>query len=172
MNMQDSGSRNRLLAEGVAWREGGRLDEARERMLDLSRAYPDDGVVAYQTAWIHDRLGLEREAVPYYLKALSSGALSAEERLGALSGCGSTLRVLGRYDEAVEMLEGALAEYPGDGGLTAFLAMALYNVGRHHESVSALLRLVAASSSAPNVEPYRAALEYYAEDLDRIEGAG
>jgi tetratricopeptide (TPR) repeat protein len=164
--------KGRLLAEGIAWRQAGRLDEARERMLNLSRAYPDDGLVAYQTAWVHDRLGLENEAVPYYLKALSSGQLGVEDRLGALIGCGSTLRILGRYEEAVELLEGAHAEFPDDGGLAAFLAMALYNVGRHHDATRLLLRLVAASSTAPNVASYRAAIEYYAQDLDKIEGAG
>lgn len=141
-------------------------------MLDLSRAYPDDGLVAYQAAWIHDLLGLENEAVPYYLKALSSGQLGVEDRLGALTGCGSSLRILGRYEEAVELLEGALAEFPDDGGLAAFLAMALYNVGRHHDATGILLRLLAASSTAPNVARYRAAIEYYAQDLDTVEGAG
>lgn len=165
-------ARDQLLAQGIAWREAGRLDEARARMLELSREFPEDGLVAYQTAWIHDRLGLEREAVSYYLTALSSGQLSAADRVGALTGCGSTLRILGRYEEAVGMLEGALSEFPGDGGLTAFLAMALYNVGRHAEATSALLRLVATSSTAPNVGQYRAAIEYYAGDLDMIEAAG
>jgi tetratricopeptide (TPR) repeat protein len=167
MSTQDT--KDQLLAEGIAWRKAGRLDEARERMLGLSREFPDDGLVAYQTAWVHDRLGLEREAVPFYLKALSSGQLSAEDRLGALTGCGSTLRILGRYEEAVELLEGGRCEFPGDGGLAAFLAMALYNAGRYREATSMLLRLVAASSTAPNVESYRAAIEYYADDLDKVE---
>jgi Flp pilus assembly protein TadD len=81
------------------------------------------------------------------------------------------MRILGRYEEAVELLEGALSEFPGDGGLSSFLAMALYNVGRHHEATRTLLRLVAASSTALNVEQYRAAIEY-ADDLDKIEAAG
>jgi tetratricopeptide (TPR) repeat protein len=170
VGIQDS-DRDQLLAEAIAWRKAGRLEEARERMLELSHAFPGDGLVAYQTAWTHDLLGVEREAVPHYLKALSSGQLSAEDRLGALTGCGSTLRVLGRYEEAVEMLEGAVAEFPDDGGLAAFLAMALYNAGRHHDAMSTLLRLVAASSTAPNIARYRAAIEYYADDLDKIEGA-
>jgi tetratricopeptide (TPR) repeat protein len=169
---KQNGDKDRLLAEGIAWREAGRLDEARERMLDLSRVFPDDGLVAYQAAWIHDRLGLEGEAVPYYRKALSSGQLGIEDRLGALTGCGSTLRILGRYQEAVEMLEGALAEFPDDGGLAAFLAMALYNIGRHHEATRLLLRLIVSTSTAPNVAAYGAAIEYYAQNLDMIEGTG
>ncbi len=51
--------------------------------------------------------------------------------------------------------------------MAAFLAMALYNVGRHDEAIRMLLRLVASSSTAP----YRAAIEYYAQDLDMIEAA-
>jgi hypothetical protein len=62
MSVRDE-DKDHLLAEGIAWREAGRLDESRERMLDLSRAFPGDGLVAYQTAWVHDRLGLESEAV-------------------------------------------------------------------------------------------------------------
>lgn len=170
MSATEKATKDELLAEAIAWREAGRLDEARERMLELSREFPEDGHVAYQTAWVHDRLGLEDEAVPYYLQAISSGELSTEDRLGALTGCGSTLRILGRYEEAVELLESAHAEFPDDGGLKAFLAMALYNVGRHKEATSLLLRLLAASSTAPNVAPYRAAIEYYADDLDKIEG--
>jgi hypothetical protein len=57
------GTKDQLLAEGIGWREAGRLDEARERMLGLSHEFPDDGLIAFQTAWIHDRLGLERDAV-------------------------------------------------------------------------------------------------------------
>ena len=140
-------------------------------MLELSARYPDDGVVAYQTAWIHDRMGLESAAVPHYRRAIDSGQLGPEDRLGALSGCGSTLRVLGRYDEAADLLRAAAAEYPDDGAVQAFLAMALYNLGRHHEATSLLLRLLAATSEAPNVQAYRQSIEYYAQDLDKVDSS-
>jgi tetratricopeptide (TPR) repeat protein len=165
----ESQERARLLAEGVRWREQGRLDDALARMLDLSARYPEDAAVAYQTAWIHDRMGLESAALPHYRRAIASDGLDPQDRLGALTGCGSTLRVLGRYKEAAELLAAAVEEFPEDGALQAFLAMALHNLGRSDEAVTLLLRLLASSSTAPNIQAYRTAIEYYAQNLDLVE---
>ncbi|MEU7038941.1 tetratricopeptide repeat protein [Streptomyces sp. NPDC046237] len=164
-----AGERDGLLAAAVALREQGRQEEARDRLVALAARHPDDAEVAYQTAWAHDVLGLEAEAVPYYeraLKATTGEGLSEEDRRGALLGLGSTFRVLGRYEEAVATLRGGIEEFPDDGALRAFLAMALYNTGEHHESTRLLLRLVAATSEDPGVRTYRRAIEHYAADLD------
>ncbi|MFH8370197.1 tetratricopeptide repeat protein [Streptomyces sp. NPDC018031] len=158
--------RDGLLAEAVRMREEGRLEQARERLLALASAHPEDAEVAYQTAWSHDVLGLEAEAVPFYERALSGAGLSEEDRRGAFLGLGSTYRILGRYPDAVRTLRTALAEFPDDGGLRTFLAMALYNTGEHHEAMRLLLRLLAAGSEDPGVRRYRRAIEHYAEDLD------
>ncbi|MFC9699902.1 tetratricopeptide repeat protein [Streptomyces sp. NPDC056943] len=164
-----------LLAEAVALREGGRKEEAREALVALAASHPDDAEIAYQTAWAHDVLGLEAEAVPYYERALTEAetgtetGLTEEDRRGALLGLGSTYRVLGRYEDAVTLLTGAVGEFPEDGALRAFLAMALYNTGQHHESVRTLLRLLAATSEDPSVRAYKRAIEHYAEDLDAME---
>ncbi|KOX22551.1 MULTISPECIES: tetratricopeptide repeat protein [unclassified Streptomyces] len=169
--MEHHEERDGLLAEAVALREEGRREEARERLVVLAARWPDDAEVAYQTAWAHDVLGLEAEAVPYYERALDggSGRLAADDRRGALLGLGSTYRVLGRYEEAVALLTRAVEEFPGDGSLRAFLSMALYNTGRHHESVALLLRLLAGTSEDPSIRTYRPAIEHYAEDLDATE---
>ncbi|MGW6568526.1 tetratricopeptide repeat protein [Streptomyces sp. NPDC054975] len=168
--------RDGLLAAAVALREQGRQEEARDRLLELAALRPDDAEVAYQTAWAHDVLGLEAEAVPYYERALketvrggpsgTATGLSEEDRRGALLGLGSTFRTLGRYEEAVATLRGAVEEFPDDGALRTFLAMALFNTGDHHESARLLLRLLAATSDDPYVRRYRPAIEHYAEDLD------
>ncbi|MFJ6348030.1 tetratricopeptide repeat protein [Streptomyces sp. NPDC092046] len=163
--------RDALLAEAIGLRERGSREEARDRLLVLSARHPDDPEIAYQTAWAHDVLGLEAEAVPYYEKALAAGAegLGAEERRGVFLGLGSTYRILGRHEAAVATLRRGTEEYPEDGSLRAFLAMALYNTGRHHDSTRILLRLLAQTSTDPFVREYREAIEYYAEDLDRVE---
>lgn len=122
--------------------------------------------MAYQTAWVHDAMGLEAEAVPFYERSLAGGALPAQERKGAFLGLGSTFRVLGAHERAVDTLRAGLSEFPGDGALETFLAMALYNTGHHHESVQLLLRLLAATSDDPGVQRYRRAVEHYAQDLD------
>ncbi|MEU3399607.1 tetratricopeptide repeat protein [Streptomyces filamentosus] len=158
--------RGRLLAEAVALRAGGRREEARERLVALAERLSGDAEVAYQTAWAHDVLGREAEAVPYYETALAGPGLTPDDRRGALLGLGSTYRTLGRYEDAAALLGRAVEEFPEDGALRAFLAMALYNTGRHHDSVRLLLTLLAATSEDPSVREYREAIAHYARDLD------
>lgn len=148
--------------------EATRLREAgdRDALLALAARHPQDPAVAYQTAWLHDRLGLESEAVPFYETALAVGGLDDEDRLGAHTGLASTYRVLGRYDDALAAFDRALAEYPGDPALTAFRAIALHNLGRSGDAVADLLKLLTATSSAPAVARYRRALDHYADHLD------
>lgn len=158
------------MAAAVSLRERGRTEEARRLLLGLSTRWPQDAEIAYQTAWAHDVLGLEADAVPFYQRALAGDGLGPDDRRGALVGLGSTLRVLGRFSDAVAALRSGVAEFPDDGALRTFLAMALYNTGRSHEAVRILLALLAATSEDPEVRRYRRAIEFYAEDLDRIEG--
>ncbi|MCL3992958.1 tetratricopeptide repeat protein [Streptomyces lavenduligriseus] len=163
---RDELDREELLAAAVRLRGQGDPGQARLRLLELADRYPDDPEVAYQTAWTHDVLGREAEAVPFYERAVRGGGLSAEDRHGALLGLGSTYRVLGRYPEAVDTLRRAVAEFPDDGALRTFLAMALYNTGRHEEAMRLTLTLLAATSEDPGVRRYRRAIEEYARDLD------
>jgi len=157
--------RDALLTEAVRLRTEGRPEEARQQLLALSADHPEDAEVAYQTAWAHDVLGLEAEAVPFYERCLRGTGLSEEDRRGALLGLGSTYRVLGRYDKAVEVLRGGAEEFPDDGALRAFLAMALFNTGEHHASTRLLLELLAETSEDPSVRGYRSAIAHYARDL-------
>ncbi|MEU8741447.1 tetratricopeptide repeat protein [Streptomyces halstedii] len=156
-----------LLAEAVRLREQGHPEQARERLLSLTASYPDAADVAYQTAWVHDVLGLEAEAVPYYERSLQGDGLSEEDRRGALLGLGSTYRVLGRFGQATETLRRGVAEFPDDGALRTFLSMALFNTGDHQEAMRILLRLIASTSGSPEVQRYRPAIEHYAADLTR-----
>lgn len=168
----DTRSRDELLAEAVDLRTQGEAEQARERLVALADRHPHDAEVAYQTAWTHDALGLEAEAVAYYQRALAGPGLSAEDRLGALVGLGSTFRILGRYEEAVETLRGGLVEFPGDGALRTFLAMALFNTERHDEAMRILLELLATTSEDPRVRAYRRAVAHYAKDLREVVQQG
>ncbi|MGW0806106.1 tetratricopeptide repeat protein [Nonomuraea sp. NPDC002799] len=151
------------LARAVRLREEGAHEQARAVLVELARRHPEDAEVAYQTAWAHDVLGLEAAAVPYYEQALAGPGLSDGDRLGVYTGLGSTLRVLGRYAEALETFTRGLAEFPEDAGLRTFMAMALHNAGRSGEAVSVLLKVVAESDRSG---PYRRAIAYYADNLD------
>jgi GNAT superfamily N-acetyltransferase len=162
------------LAEAVRLREAGEPEKAQGLLLALSAEFPGDARIAYQTAWAHDVLGLEAEAVPFYERAVArpglpgEPGLTEEDRRGALLGLGSTYRVLGRHAEAVRVLRQGVAEFPDDGALRTFLAMALYNTGDHHEAMALLLRLLAATSEDPGVRAYRRAIGFYAADLGSI----
>ncbi|MFF4346623.1 tetratricopeptide repeat protein [Streptomyces sp. NPDC001530] len=168
--MSDDQDRDTTLARAIRMRERGEPAEARELLLPLADRHPTDAEVAYQTAWAHDVLGLEKEAVPFYERALATAGLAAEDRHGAFLGLGSTYRILGRYDEAVHCLRRGLEDFPGDPALRSFLAMALYNVGEGREAVGTLLKVLAATSADPRIQGYRRAIEHYAEDLDAVEG--
>ncbi|MFG3441653.1 tetratricopeptide repeat protein [Nonomuraea sp. NPDC047897] len=153
------------LTEAVRLRAAGSLDEARELLLGLAARHPADAEIAYQTGWVHDALGLEAEAVPFYERALDGADLASADRLGAFTKLGSTLRVLGRHDEALEVFRRGLAEFPGDQGLRTFMAMALYNAGQSREAVGTLLKVLAETDAAGG---YRRAIAYYADHLDEI----
>jgi len=169
--MSDDHARAAALAQAVELREQGRAGPAREQLMELAERYPGDAEIAYQTAWAHDVLGLEREAVPFYERALGGAGLSPEDRHGAFLGLGSTHRVLGSYGEAVKILRRGLEEFPHDPALRAFLAMALYNEGEGREAVRLLLRTLTATSSDRRVQDYRRAIEHYADDLDGVPAA-
>jgi tetratricopeptide (TPR) repeat protein len=145
----------------------GKLPQACALLLGLVAEFPDDAVVNYQTAWIHDRLGLEKDAVKYYERALERG-LKGDDRAGAFLGLGSTLRGLGQYPKALAVLDTGAKEFPEHRPLRVFRAMALYNGKRAKESVGELLKLLAETSADPEILAFKRAILFYAEDLDRV----
>ena len=158
--------RDERLARAVALRQAGKAEEAWVILLELVDERQDDAEVLYQTAWTHDNLGLEREAVPFYRRALDAG-LAGDDRRGALLGLGSTYRALGEYALAEETLRQGAAEFPEDRGMQVFLAMALYNRGRHAEAMGLLLHNLAETSSDARIRRYERAILFYALDLDK-----
>lgn len=109
----------------------------------------------------HDRNGEELEAIPHYRKALELG-LSAGDRAGAMLGLGSSLRNVGQVDESLLILRRAVAEFPNDSALVAFLALSLHSAGQHTASVIQLLALVV--QHVP-LDGYDRALSFYLDEL-------
>jgi tetratricopeptide (TPR) repeat protein len=167
--MSDDRERDAALTRAVQLRKQGQAEQARQQLLELAEQHPADAEIAYQTAWAHDVLGLESEAVPFYERALAGAGLSPEDRHGVFLGLGSTHRVLGAYGSAVQTLRQGLDEFPDDPVLQAFLAMALYNDGESREAVALLLKTLTATSSDRRVQDYRRAIEHYADDLDGVQ---
>jgi tetratricopeptide (TPR) repeat protein len=151
------------------WMKERRLEEAKERLLELAKERPEDAHVLIYAAWVHDSLGLEKEAVPYYEKALELG-LEGDDLRDALLGLGSTYRCLGMYEQAVRTLRTGVSQFPDYRAMKVFLGMALYNVGQHRESTELLLSQLIETTNDPTINRYRKALSFYATRLDETWG--
>jgi tetratricopeptide (TPR) repeat protein len=154
------------LQEAIELRSTGRAEEAQTILLDLVATYPDDAEINYQTAWVHDNLGLEREAVPFYVRAIELG-LSGEDLEGALLGLGSTYRTLGEYQQAEETLRRGMTMFPHNRAFQVFLAMTLYNSRRYQEAMELLLTNLAETTADETILRYKRAILFYAPQLDQ-----
>ena len=150
----------------LALRRAGQHEEACALAVDLAARSPLDAELQYEAACVHDYLGREVRAIPFYIAALG-GELAAEKRRRAYLGLSSTYRALGRYAEAERTAHEGLAHFPDAVELSAFLAMALHNRGQSKRAVELLLTLLANTSSDPSVEYYREAILFYAQDIER-----
>lgn len=133
-------------------------------MRELVAQRPDDDAAAhYELGGIHDSLGLEAEAQVEYDRARSLGLTGS--RLARLNiQQGSTLRNLGRVEEAIAMLE-ASPEDPAVGDARAFfLALALHSAGRTDQALQTALRAL-----VPHLPRYQRSAAAYAEALTERE---
>ena len=154
------------LASAIKLRESEKHEEARQLLLELHSEFPEDPQVNYQCAWIHDLLGLEREAIPFYEKAIETG-LSGDDLKSALLGMGSTYRCIGEYQKSIETFQHALTLFPGSQEFNVFLAMAYYNIGEHSKAMELLLNSLAETSSDEGILRYRRAIRFYSDKLDQ-----
>ncbi|MHA6750814.1 tetratricopeptide repeat protein [Dermacoccus nishinomiyaensis] len=135
-----------------------------DRLLSVMRALVSergehDPDALYEWASVHDFLGHEEQAVPLYEAALARG-LTGARRPQALIQLGSSLRNIGRPEDAVNLLHGlARDEVTGDAA-QAFLALALHDAGRQEEALAVALRTLART-----LPLYGTAIENYASEL-------
>lgn len=154
------------LTAARALRADGRHAEARDLLVRLLAHEPDDPELQFEAACVHDHLGEEAAAIPCYRAAIAKGLSGAPLR-SAFLGLGSTYRTLGRYVEAEATLREGLAQFPHAPEIEVFLAMTLHNRGQSKAAVEGLLRLLAESSQDAQIQAYRRAILFYAEDVDR-----
>jgi tetratricopeptide (TPR) repeat protein len=155
------------LASAIMLRETEKHEEARQLLLELHSEFPNDPQVNYQCAWIHDLLGLEREAIPFYEKAFQEG-LSSDDLKSALLGMGSTYRAIGEYQKSIDTFQHALTLFPSSHEFNVFLAMAYHNVGEHSKAMELLLNSLAATSKDEGIVRYQRAIRFYSDKLNEI----
>jgi tetratricopeptide (TPR) repeat protein len=151
----------------TALRRAGQHEQAQLLAVELARAPKASALLLYETACVHDYLGLEAQAVPYYLQAMQKG-LPPEASRGAYLGLGSTYRTLGQYTESLAIFAEGIQRFPLAQELKVFHAMTLYNLGQGKQAVQSLLGVIADNTDHEHLQMYGKAIKLYAQDLDRV----
>jgi tetratricopeptide (TPR) repeat protein len=154
------------LASAIQLRESEKPEEARQLLLEWHSEFPNDPQVNYQCAWVHDLLGLEHEAIPFYEKAIQSG-LDSNDLKSALPGMGSTYRCIGEYHKSIDTFQYALTLFPNAHEFNVFLAMAYYNIGQHAEAMEMLLNSLVNTSKDEGILHYQRAIRFYSDKLNQ-----
>lgn len=154
------------LSSAIQLRKDEKHEEARAVLLQLHSEFPEDAQVNLQCAWIHDLLGLEREAIPFYEKAVATG-LTGNDLQDALLGMGSTYRCIGEYQKAKDTFEKALSHFPNNNEFKVFLALTLYNLKEHNTAMEILLTSLLDTTKDEGILSYERALRFYSDKLDQ-----
>jgi tetratricopeptide (TPR) repeat protein len=125
----------------------------------------DEARREYEVGGEHDSAGREEEAIAHYERALELG-LDEELMPGLLLQYGSTLRNVGRLDDALAVLSEGVARYPDHAALRIFRAFALASAGRDREALVDVLNLARTRIDAPEIRRYARSLENYTRDLE------
>ncbi|WP_212936226.1 tetratricopeptide repeat protein [Bacillus hominis] len=152
-----------LLKQAIKLRNEKKYAQSREILIGLTN-FTRDAEVLYQCAWIHDVMGLETEAVPYYEQAIANG-LDGESLRGAYIGLGSTYRCIGEYDKAIIVLEAGIKKFPENDVMKVFLSLAKYNVNDHEEAMKLLLETVV---KVDEVKEFERAISFYKDNLNGV----
>lgn len=129
-------------------------------MRELADACPAaDGRAAFEMAGMYDSMGFEAEAGAEYERALELGLDEARHARLAVQ-YGSTLRNLGRLDEAIAVLQAAPTHESTGTAPRVVLALALHSAGRKDEALR-----VAIEAQIDSLPRYQRSMRNYAAAL-------
>lgn len=135
-------------------------DDGVAAMRALAESCPSaDGRAAFELAGMYDSMGFEAEAAAEYDRALELGLDPARHAQLAVQ-YGSTLRNLGRLDEAIAMLEAAPTHASTGSAPRVVLALALHSAGRKDEALR-----VALEAQIETLPRYHRSMRNYAAAL-------
>ncbi|WP_062464864.1 tetratricopeptide repeat protein [Demequina soli] len=131
-------------------------------MRDLADRAPHPALGAFELGGAYDSGGHEAEAHERYAAATAAGLDSVDPDRAAqmVVQHASTLRNLGRIDDAIAMLEAAPAHPATGAAPRVFLALALHSAGRHDEALR-----VAIEAIEPSLPRYHRSVRAYAAVL-------
>jgi tetratricopeptide (TPR) repeat protein len=140
----------------------GDLEGARQVLVKLCYDHPTDALLNYRCASIHDNLGMEADARPYYERAIRLG-LQGENLEGAFLGLGSTYRCIGEYAKSIEVLIEGSRQFPHNLAMKVFEAMALHESGKHNLATALLLHCLVEKPGDESIARYSKAIQYYSQ---------
>lgn len=155
------------IAQARTLRRSDELERSQTLLLELLERHPDNPLVLYEVGGSFDVMGEEPQAIPYYRQAVNAG-LSGADLQECLVCLGSSLRVVGDFEEAVDVLEKAVEQFPDKNSGRVFLALAYYSDGQENKAVSTLLDLLLKTTTDEDVLSFVGALEYYKDNLDEV----
>ncbi|HKB56862.1 MAG TPA: tetratricopeptide repeat protein [Lacunisphaera sp.] len=148
----------------VGARAHGQAEEIFPRLQKLDARHPNVAEINHQLAWTCDVLDRAADALPYYEKAIALG-LPPNELSGALLGLGSTLRNLGQLERSTEVLRSGKTQFPDNAEFDVFLALTLYQQGRHAEALQRVLNTLCDTTDDPGLTAYQRAIRHAASKL-------
>lgn len=144
------------IAQGLDWLKG------------HAEANPDDAVAWFQYGSGLDSAGYEAEAIVAYDRTFDLGLerLDEADRPRIHVQAGSTLRNLGRYDEARALLERGRERFPAHRVLAVFLALVEVSAGRERQAIDLLFEVILAEGAGDDsVRWYPRSLANYAAEI-------
>ena len=162
--MPDRAGIERETAEGWDLFRAGREDEAIAHFRQLVERHPGDPRTHFEFGGSLDAAGREAEAIAEYRRAIELG-LSGDDVSRVLLQLGSSLRNVGKHDEAVRVFSEGRERFPGHAPLRFFLALALDDTGMHREAIVEALELAFFEPGSDEMAEYGRAMRRYVDTL-------
>jgi tetratricopeptide (TPR) repeat protein len=129
----------------------------------LLARWPDHPGALEAVGEAYDEAGDTERAIACYRGALTG--LDGTSLRRCYLRLGDALRRAGRLQEAVEVLETGLDEFPGSRSLRTFLALAMHDQGRADAALGLVLEVLVDPLPSPDLELFRPAVRARAKGL-------
>jgi len=127
------------------------------QLATLRRRYPRVAAVWLESAFALDRLGREEQAIPFYDRAIRMG-LDGNSLRDALICLGSSLRTVGRAQDAVRRFQQARKRFPNDVVVELFLALGYHDTQQATDALRLTALACLRESGSSGLAPFRDAL--------------
>lgn len=149
-----------------------RVHEALAWLKQRAESNPDDAIAWFGYGGGLDQSGDEAHAIVAYQKVFDLGVeqLDPEDQPRIYVQAGSTLRNLGRLDEARSLLEEGRHRFPEVRVLSVFQALVEVSAGRDRKAIDLLFDVILGEGGGdPSIGWYPRSLAAYAAELSEAE---